>query len=127
MTVELNHTIVHALDKHASAAFLARILDLPIGDPWGPFVPISVGCVGLDYVDHDGDLTPQHYAFLVGDDDFDGALARIAEDGVQIWADPHLHEPDRINNHYGGRGLYFHDPAGHLMELITEPYSEEPA
>lgn len=124
MTIELNHTIVRAHDKHASAAFLARVLDLPVGAPWGPFVPVTIGRVTLDYLDDRSDFTPQHYAFLVGDKEFDAALARLGEDAVRIWADPDRHEPDTINHRYGGRGVYFQDPDGHLMELLTAPYTD---
>jgi catechol 2,3-dioxygenase-like lactoylglutathione lyase family enzyme len=127
MTIELNHTIVHARDKQKSASFLAGILGLPVGKPWGPFLPVAVGPVALDYLDDLDEFTPQHHAFLVDDDAFDAALARLADQRVQIWADPHGHEPDTINHHYGGRGVYFQDPDGHLMELITSPYGAEPA
>jgi catechol 2,3-dioxygenase-like lactoylglutathione lyase family enzyme len=123
MTIELNHTIVRTRDKQAGAAFLGRILGLPVGDQWGPFVPVQVGGVTFDYMDVDEEVSPQHYAFLVADDEFDAGLARLTEDGVQIWADPGLTEPDVINHEYGGRGVYFKDPDGHLLELITAPYS----
>ena len=123
MPIELNHTIVHARDKQAGAAFLGHILDVPVGDQWGPFVPVPVGGVTFDYMDDEDDFTPQHYAFLLDDGDFDAALERLADGGIQIWADPHLTEPDVINRHYGGRGLYFKDPDGHLLELITAPYA----
>ena len=123
MAVELNHTIVHSRDMGAGAAFLGRILDVPVGEQWGPFVPVQLGATTLDYMDDEEHFTPQHYAFLVSDDEFDAGLARLHEDGIQIWADPGLSEPDVINHHYGGRGVYFKDPDGHVLELITAPYS----
>jgi catechol 2,3-dioxygenase-like lactoylglutathione lyase family enzyme len=126
MTVELNHTIVHARDPYASAAFLARILEVPVGRPWGPFLPVAVDRVTFDYVEDRGEFTRQHYAFLVSDDVFDAAYARLVADGVQIWADPHRQQPGEINHHFGGRGVYIEDPNGHLIELITRPYGPEP-
>src|SRR3954469_12850441 len=119
MTVELNHTIVSAHDKHASAEFLAEILDLPVGEPTGPFVPVRLGeGVTFDYMDR-SEFTTQHYAFLGDDALFDAAHARLLERGVQTWADPDHQEPDAINTRWGGRGCYFPDPAGHNMEIFT--------
>jgi catechol 2,3-dioxygenase-like lactoylglutathione lyase family enzyme len=123
MTVELNHTIVHATDAQRSAKFLAEILGVSPGAKWGPFYPVSVDHgMALDYLDTPTPFTPQHYAFLVSDDVFDAAQRRLGAGNIAIWADPHGHEPGRINHHDGGRGVYFEDPDGHLMELITVPY-----
>ena len=122
MSIELNHTIVHARDAHASATFLAHVLGVEAAPQWGPFVPVQVGQVTFDYMNHPDDFTPQHYAFLVGEDDFDAAFGRIQADAIPIWADPHQEMPGEINHHDGGRGVYFQDPDGHLLELITRPY-----
>jgi catechol 2,3-dioxygenase-like lactoylglutathione lyase family enzyme len=119
MSVELNHTIVSAHDKLASADFLADILGVPVGDPVGPFVPVQLGNgVTLDYMDSDAPGR-NHYAFLVDDATFDAAYARLTERGIQIWADPGHEDPDVVNTRWGGRGLYFLDPAGHNMEIMT--------
>ncbi|GAA2443834.1 VOC family protein [Actinomadura vinacea] len=125
MSVELNHTIVHARDKAASAAFLAGILDLPVEDQWGPFLPIVLSNgITLDYVDDPAaEIQPQHYAFLMSDAEFDAAFARVREADITYWADPHHHKPGEINHEYGGRGVFFEDPTGHNMELMTVPYS----
>jgi len=124
MTIELNHTIVRARDKHASATFLAGILDIDVQPQWGPFLPVELGNgVGLEYLEvGDQPVQPQHYAFLVSDDVFDSAFARIRADGLAHWADPFHEHPDRINHDHGGRGVYFDDPDGHSMELLTSPY-----
>ncbi|CAN5827509.1 hypothetical protein BH20ACT4_BH20ACT4_03740 [soil metagenome] len=82
--------------------------------------------MALDYVDDSGDFTPQHYAFLLSEDEFDGAYARLLEGRVRIWADPGRTRPGEINHHHGGRGVYFDDPDGHLMEILTQPYGPEP-
>jgi catechol 2,3-dioxygenase-like lactoylglutathione lyase family enzyme len=121
VTVELNHTIVPAHDKHASARFLADILGLPVGDEVGPFVPVALGNgVTLDFMDSVSEGS-HHYAFLVDDDTFDAAYKRLLDAGVQTWADPDHHEPDGINTRWGGRGVYFPDPDGHNMEILTRP------
>ncbi len=124
MTIELNHTIVRARDKHASATFLAGILDIDVQPQWGPFLPVELGNgVVLEYLEvGDQPVQPQHYAFLVSDDVFDSASARIRADGLAHWADPFHEHPDRINHDHGGRGVYFDDPDGHSMELLTSPY-----
>ncbi|MFJ7154033.1 VOC family protein [Streptomyces sp. NPDC101118] len=127
MSVELNHTIVHALDNRASAEFLAHVLGLEVGTAWGPFVPVdTANGVTLDFAAIPaGSIVPQHYAFLVSDDEFDAAFARIREREITYYADPFLKQPGEINHHHGGRGLYFKDPAGHGMEIITRPYGFE--
>jgi catechol 2,3-dioxygenase-like lactoylglutathione lyase family enzyme len=127
MGVELNHTIVRARDKAKSAAFLAGILDLPVGEQWGPFIPLEVGNgVTLDYADAE-DVQSQHYAFLLDEDEFDAAFARLRETGLTYYADPHHQRSGEVNHHYGGRGVYFDDPDGHNMELMTAPYGSTPA
>ena len=118
--VGLNHTIVHARDKAESAEFLAGILGLPVDAPTGPFVPVVVGNgVTLDFMDADR-VQSQHYAFLVGDDEFDAAFARIRERGIEYWADPMHRQAGEINRLHGGRGVYFADPDGHNLELLTK-------
>ncbi|MGH3975752.1 MAG: VOC family protein [Pseudonocardiaceae bacterium] len=122
MSVELNHTIVWARDKAKSAAFLAGILGLPVGEQWGPFVPVQVSNgVTLDYADAE-DIQSQHYAFLLNEDEFDAAFTRIQEASLTYYADPFQRRSGEINHNYGGRGVYFNDPDGHIMELMTTPY-----
>ncbi|MGX1544611.1 VOC family protein [Streptomyces adustus] len=124
MSVELNHTIVHARDNRESAEFLAHILGLEAGAEWGPFVPVATSNgVTLDFATVPAEsIVMQHYAFLVSDEEFDAAFERIRQDGITYYADPHRKQPGEINHHFGGRGLYFLDPVGHGMEIITRPY-----
>ncbi|MCX4759847.1 VOC family protein [Streptomyces sp. NBC_01275] len=124
MSVELNHTIVHSRDNRESAEFLAHVLGLEVGAEWGPFVPVDTSNkVTLDFVSVPAEsIVMQHYAFLVSDEEFDAAFDRIEQAGITYYADPHRKQPGEINRHHGGRGLYFMDPAGHGMEIITHPY-----
>jgi catechol 2,3-dioxygenase-like lactoylglutathione lyase family enzyme len=123
MSAELNHTIVAARDRRESAEFLARILGLSVGAESGPFLPVPTGNgVTLDYATSDQEITPQHYAFLVPEDEFDGMYQKIKDGGVQHWADPGRKHPGQINHNDGGRGVYFLDPSGHYLEILTRPY-----
>jgi catechol 2,3-dioxygenase-like lactoylglutathione lyase family enzyme len=125
MTIQLNHTIVAAHDKEASARFLASLFGLEVGAPFGPFVPVTVGNgVTLDYADSRTEtITPQHYAFLVSEDEFDAIFERIKQAGITYYADPQHTEKGSINHRNGGRGTYFEDPGGHNMEILTRPHS----
>ncbi|MQA05619.1 MAG: VOC family protein [Streptosporangiales bacterium] len=124
MSVELNHTIVAARDREATAQFFAHILGLEVGAPYGPFLPVETGNrVTLDVLQSGADeIAPQHYAFLVAEDEFDSIFARIEAASVTYYADPAHREAGRINHNDGGRGAYFEDPNGHNLEIITRPY-----
>jgi catechol 2,3-dioxygenase-like lactoylglutathione lyase family enzyme len=124
MPVQLNHTIVAARDKRAAADFLASILGLEVGAPYGPFLPVETSNgVTLDFMDRDaGQIHPQHYAFLVSEDEFDVIFGRIQQAGITYYADPGHRQAGRINHNDGGRGAYFEDPNGHNLEIITRPY-----
>jgi catechol 2,3-dioxygenase-like lactoylglutathione lyase family enzyme len=123
MSVELNHTIVRARDKQETARHLVEILGLPEPTTFGPFVVVQVANgVSLDVADDHGTPHPQHYAFLVGDDEFDAIHGRIRERGLDWWADPFHRRPREVNHDDGGRGLYWLDPNGHSLEIITVPY-----
>lgn len=122
-TIRLNHTIVAAHDKDTAAKFLIEILDLPAPSLIGPFAVVRLNDdTSLDYIDTEGEVTSQHYAFLVTEIEFDEIFERIRERHLSYWADPGRHERDQINTWDGGRGLYFDDPNGHLLEIITRPY-----
>ena len=123
MPVELNHTIVKCTDKQASSRFLVEILGLPEPTTFGPFVVVQVANgVSLDYADDHGAVHPQHYAFMVSEDEFDQIHARIVERGLTYYADPGHRNENEINHGDGGRGLYWADPDGHNLEIITVPY-----
>jgi catechol 2,3-dioxygenase-like lactoylglutathione lyase family enzyme len=124
VAVQLNHTIVHSHDKQASATFLSEILGLPAPVPFGPFLVVEAdNGVSLDFAAYDGeDFQVEHYAFLVSEDEWDAIFARINERGLTYWPGPSLENPMQINHHDGGRGCYFLDPDGHVLEIITRPY-----
>jgi catechol 2,3-dioxygenase-like lactoylglutathione lyase family enzyme len=123
MAIQLNHTIVHARDAAAAARFLADLLGLPAPVRFGPFHAVALdNGVTLDYLETDEDFPVEHYAFLVGEDEFDRIFQRIRERGLTWWADPYHRRANEINHGDGGRGLYWSDPEGHNLEIITRPY-----
>lgn len=123
MAVDFNHTILSARDSQASAEFLAGMLGLAAPRHWGPFYMVTTNNgANLDYMDSKGEITRQHYAFLVGDTEFDAIFGRIRQRELPYWADPGQKKVGQTNDHDGGRGLYFEDPNGHLLEIITRPY-----
>ncbi|MDN5861914.1 MAG: VOC family protein [Salinisphaera sp.] len=123
MAIDFNHTIVTARDSKASAKFLADILGLPGVTAWGPFQMVTTdNGANLDFMDTQKEIHPQHYAFIVSEAEFDEIFARIRAGSVSYWADPAQRQADQINHRDGGRGFYFEDPDGHLLEIITKSY-----
>lgn len=123
MAIEFNHTIVWARDSRPSATFLAEILGLPAPRKWGPFqVVATANGVNLDFMDRKGEVLSRHFAFLVSEAEFDQIFGRIHERGLSYWADPGRTKLGEINDHDGGRSVYFLDPDGHLLEIITRAY-----
>jgi catechol 2,3-dioxygenase-like lactoylglutathione lyase family enzyme len=123
MSIHFNHTIVRCRDQARAAAFLSQVLGLGPPGQFGPFhtVELSNG-VSLDFLNVSGEISREHYAFLVSEDEFDAIFRRIEERGIEYWADPVKSRPGTINHNDGGRGVYFEDPEGHLLEIITRPY-----
>lgn len=123
MGIKLNHTIIVSQDKRVSATFLTELFDLPQPVPFGPFLSVQVDNeVTLDFVNARGEISAQHYAFLIEERDFDAIFFRIKQRSIPYWADPEQSAASQINTRDGGRGLYFEDPSGHLLEIITRPY-----
>ena len=122
MAVQLNHTIVKSRDKKVAAEFLARMLGLDPPGSFGHFVTVEVANgVTLDFDDGE-DIRPQHYAFLVDEEDFDPIFDRVREEGIEFYARPLHQERGEINTRDQGRGFYFDDPSGHHLEVLTRRY-----
>lgn len=120
MTITLNHTIVPATDKAASAEFLARIFGVPFEGVRGHFAPVRVNdTLTLDFDDR-RPVESHHYAFHVSDEEFDAILARVKEAGLAYGSEPASKSDMQINTRRGGRGFYFLDPNGHSLELLTQ-------
>ena len=133
MTIRLDHTIVPAKDKMVSAEFFAEMFGLKVRP--GHFAQVRVnGSLTLDFADEPeawggpgfdpGAGRSHHYAFHVGDAEFDEILRRVQAKGIAYGAEPHRHTDGRINTRRAGRGFYFEDPYGHLLEVMTVPETE---
>jgi catechol 2,3-dioxygenase-like lactoylglutathione lyase family enzyme len=119
----LDHTIVHSRDRFAGARFLAELIGAPEPKRFGPFASLPLeGGVSLDYLDERSEITSQHLAFLVSEDEFDEIFGRISDRELPYWADPMHEKPQQINHLFGGRGVYIDDPDGHSLEFITHTY-----
>jgi extradiol dioxygenase family protein len=122
LPVHLNHTLINVRDKSESAPFLAEVLGVDAPTPYGPFLVVQLhNDVSLDFIDVE-EVHPQHYAFLVSEADFDVIRGRIVDRGLTYWADPFQGHPREINTDDGGRGLYWEEPSGHMLEIITRHY-----
>jgi hypothetical protein len=123
MTAQFNHTIVWSSDQTKSARFLAEMLGRPAPVRFGHFDVVALdNGISLDFASAEGPIRSQHYAFLISEADFDAVLGRIIEHGLEHWADPMRRRPGEINHNDGGRGVYFPDPDGHYLEVITRSY-----
>jgi catechol 2,3-dioxygenase-like lactoylglutathione lyase family enzyme len=120
---ELNHTIVWSRNKKASARFFTEMFGRPEATEFSHFLVVEMdNGVSLDFAETRRQIVSQHYAFLVSEPEFDAIYSRIKERRQEYWADPGQTKLGEINHHDGGRGLYFEDPSGHLLEIITRPY-----
>jgi len=121
MTITLNHTIVPSHDKIASATFFAKLFGLSFeAQAVGYFAPVRVNdTLTLDFDDDVERFDSHHYAFKVSEPEFDAIFARIQAETIPYGSEPHAREDERINHRAGGRGVYFCDPNGHLLELLT--------
>ncbi|HEY8600782.1 MAG TPA: VOC family protein [Thermomicrobiales bacterium] len=126
MPVAFNHTIIAARNKEESASFFTDLFGLPAATQWGPFAIVTLADgVFVQFAEPGvAEIQMQHYAFLVDDDSFDAIYARIVASGLDHAGDPRWATPGQINTNHGGRGVYFRDPAGHGLEVITRPYRE---
>jgi catechol 2,3-dioxygenase-like lactoylglutathione lyase family enzyme len=123
MPAQLNHTIVWCRDKKRSSAFLVRILGCAPAVPFYHFMVVQLANnVSLDFMETGGSIAVQHYAFLIDESEFDATFSRIRAEGLSYWADPAKSRPNEINHNDGGRGVYFEDRDGHMLEVITHPY-----
>ncbi len=126
MTIELNHTIVPARDKQESARFYERMFGFKCEAPMGHFAPVTIPSqsLTLDF-DNRESFQPQHYAFKVSEGEFDEIFGRILAANLAYGSEPWTSKNMEINHWNGGRGVYFRDPSGHLLEILTRDYTAE--
>ncbi len=128
MTIRFDHTIVPSTDKSVSAAFYSQVFGLPPAREEAPFAVVDLGNdVALCFAGWDTSVTSQHYAFLVAEREFDEILGRLRSGEHDFWADAQAKVPGEVNHDDRGRGLYFRDPDGHWLEIITVRYGGRPS
>ena len=121
MAIILNHTIVPARDKVVSARFFSKIFGLSFDENAVEyFAPVQVNeTLTLDFHDDVDRFDIHHYAFHVSDAEFDAIFKRVQEAGIPFGSGPQSLEDKKLNSWNGGRGVYFRDPNGHILELLT--------
>jgi catechol 2,3-dioxygenase-like lactoylglutathione lyase family enzyme len=121
MAIRLDHTIVPAKDKVASANFFAEIFGLTVSSH-GHFAEVRINdSLTFAFSDEPESWDSHHYAFHISDAEFDQILTRVKAKGIPYGSGPFTHTDGRINKRRGGRGFYFEDPNGHLLEVMTVP------
>lgn len=125
MSIRLHHAVVYSRDKRASAEFFTELFGLPQATAFGPFLGVEVDGVTLDFCDAPGQIAPQHYAFVVGEEDFDAIVGRLKAHGVLYWGDAGRSRKGKVTTRHGSRVVYCEEPAGHMLEINTLPYGRE--
>ena len=121
MAIRLDHTIVPAKDKVASAEFFAEIFGLAVKPTVDHFAQVQINeSLTFDFADEPA-VQGHHYAFHVRDAEFEAIFERVKGRGLAYGSGPFSHTDGRINTRRGGRGFYFEDPNGHLLEVMTVP------
>ena len=120
MTITLNHTIVPARDKAAAAKFFADIFGLE-GGPSGHFAPVRINNSLTLLFDNDDTFESHHLDFHVSDREFDAIFERIKQAKIAFGSAPWNLDDGKLNDWGGGRGLYFRNPDGHVLEMMTVP------
>jgi catechol 2,3-dioxygenase-like lactoylglutathione lyase family enzyme len=119
MPIFLDHTIVPAKDKLASAKFFAEIFGLTVKPGDGYFAQVQVNdSLTFDFADEE-EPPSHHYAFHISDAEFEAIYERVKAKGLTYGSEPYNHTDGRIYTRRGGRGFYFEDPNGHLLEVMT--------
>jgi len=132
MTIRLDHVIVPAKDKTTSARFFAEIFGLTVKPGDGHFAQVQVNeSLTFDFADEREEwggpgFDPRagkshHYAFHVDEAEFDAIFARVTAKGIPYGSGPYSHSDGQLYARRGGRGFYFEDPYGHLLEVMTVP------
>lgn len=122
MEITLNHTIIHSYDRVKSAEFYEKIFGFKFLKVWGDFAVVKANStLTLDFANKEH-FTKMHYAFKVTEEQFDEVFGRVKDNGVTYGSGPYKLDDGKINHHYEGRGVYFRDINGHILEILTKDY-----
>ena len=121
--ITLNHTIIPSLDNVEAAKFYANIFGFDFIKEWGHFAVVKASStLTLDFVTSEEKISSHHYAFKVNEQQFDEIFERIKSINLAYGSGPDTQDDGEINHLHGGRGVYFKDPSGHVLEMITTDY-----
>ena len=126
MTIHLDHIIVPARDKVASAKLLAHLLNVRWSEKAeiGPFTPVFINDgLTFDFDQHDQPFAPQHYCFRVSEAEFDAIFERLKAAEIPYRSGPQNTVDMKINTAHGGRLVYWGEPDGHVWEMLTVSYA----
>ncbi len=121
MSVSFNHTIIGAHEPAVSAEFYRMVLGAHDAPSWGPFTNLILDDRTLLQFAAAPVNDPIHMAFLMSEDEFRRGLEVLRRLEVQYWADPRMQRPGEVSEEEGLR-VYFRDPSGHFLEILTQPY-----
>ncbi len=122
MEITLNHTIVPTYDNVKSAKFYERIFHFKFLKVWEHFAVLKINStLTFDFVTKK-DFSKMHYAFKVSEKQFDEIFGRIKDNNIAYGSGPYKLDDGKINTHYNGRGVYFRDENGHILEILTKDY-----
>ncbi len=122
MAITLNHTIVPSSNKVESAKFYSRLFGFEYVGVFSHFIVVRVNdTLCLDF-DNKEKFESHHYAFKVSEQEFDDIFARLEAEKIKYGSGPGEADDMAINHNYDGRGVYFRDPNGHLLEMLTVDY-----
>jgi catechol 2,3-dioxygenase-like lactoylglutathione lyase family enzyme len=111
VSVQLNHTIVWCRDKEKSATFFTEVFGLPSATPFGPMLVVPLNNdVSIDFYENDGEISSQHYAFLISEEEFDQIFARVRDQEPSVLGRSYRNAPAKSAGTTADRGIYFEDP-----------------
>lgn len=122
MAITLNHTIVPCFNNVESAKFYCRLFGFEYIGEFSRFIVVRVNdtlCLDFDSRDK---FESNHYAFKVSEQEFDEIFERLQTGNINYGSGPCEADDMKINHNYGGRGVYFRDQNGHLLEMLTADY-----
>ena len=123
MEITLNHTIIFTHNNIDTAKFYERVFGFEFVKEWGSFAAVKVNSTLTLFLLNMQEFQSAHYAFKVTESDFDKIFSKVKSENIAYGSTPFAPENGQINYNNGGRGVFFKDLNGHLLEIITQDYN----